>query len=175
LFMVLLGALGTLLFRSTGQDDLVLGTPTAGRSRRELERLIGLFVNTLALRTDLSGDPSFRALLARTRAMVLNASAHEEVPFEKVVDELGVARNLSHAPLFQVMLVLQNVPVRTTSLPGLELSLLDGDSGTAKFDLTFSLTDEDGRLSGAVEHNTDLFDVPTIRRMVEHLGRLLEG
>src|SRR6185436_10533929 len=172
LFMVLLGALGTLLFRSTGQDDLVLGTPTAGRSRRALERLIGLFVNTLALRVDLSGNPSFRALLARTRAMVLDASAHEEVPFEKVVDELGVARNLSHAPLFQVMLVLQNMPVRTTTLPGLELRPLEVDSGTAKFDLTFSFSEGDDSLAGAVEYNTDLFERPTIQRMVAHFRRL---
>ncbi|MFP5284300.1 MAG: non-ribosomal peptide synthetase, partial [Thermoanaerobaculia bacterium] len=174
LFMVLTGLLGTLLHRASGQEDLVLGTPTAGRSRREIEKLIGLFVNTLALRLDLSGSPSFRGLLGRVREVVLDAQAYEDLPFEKLIEELGVARDMSLPPLFQVMLVLQTVPP-VQELPGLGLSLVEADSGTAKFDLTFSWTETAEHLAGAVEYNTDLFDRTTIQRMLGHLRVLLDG
>jgi amino acid adenylation domain-containing protein len=177
LFMLLAGVLGTLLSRSTGEVDLVLGTPSAGRGRRELERLVGLFVNTLVLRLDLFGAPSLESLVVRSREEFLEVQAHEDLPFEKLVGELGMGRDLSRSPLFQVMLVLQNVPLSARPLPGLALSALAASSGTAKFDLTFSATEgaeaEEGGLWLAVEHNTDLFDATTARRMLTHLEALL--
>jgi amino acid adenylation domain-containing protein len=175
-FLLLAGALGVLLARSTDQDDLLLGTPSAGRGRREIESLIGLFVNTLVLRLDLSGRPSFAALLNRVREEFLAVAAHEDLPFEKLVEELRIARDLSRSPLFQVMLVLQNAPVSARGLPGLELAFLEVGSGTAKFDLTFSVTEgTEGGLSGMVEYNTNLFDATTVERMTRSLSALLAG
>jgi len=174
LFMTLLAAFQTLLYRYTGQEDIVVGSPIAGRTRVETERLFGFLVNTLALRTDLSGNPTFRELLARVREVALGAYAHQDLPFEKLVEELQPERNLSHSPLFQVMFVLQNAPRQPLTFPGLTLTPLEMDNGTAKFDLTLSIVEGKG-LRAAFEYNTDLFDKATIVRMLRHYQTLLQG
>ena len=130
-FMTLLAAFQTLLYRYTGQDDIIVGTPSAGRNRPELEPLIGPFINPLALRTNLSGNPLFRELLKRVRAVALSAYAHQELPFDKLVEELRPQRDLSHTPLFQVMLIFQNAPLETRQLPAVKLTPLVMDAGTA--------------------------------------------
>ncbi len=175
LFMTLLAAFQTLLHRHTGQEDLLVGSPIAGRTRTETEGLIGLFLNTLVLRTDLSGDPTFRELLKRVRQVALEAYAHQDLPFEKLVDALQPERDLSRPPLFQVMFTLQNLPLQPLELAGLNIHPTPLDSGTAKFDLTLTLAEQEGGLAGAVEYNTDLFDEPTIGRLIGHLQTLLEG
>jgi amino acid adenylation domain-containing protein len=174
LFMTLLAAFQTLLHRYTGQDDIVVGSPIAGRNRPEVEGLIGFFVNTLTLRTDLSGNPTFRELLGRVREVALGAYAHQELPFEKLVEELQPERSLVRSPLFQVMLVFQNFP-RLLEIPGLELRPLDVHTGTAKFDLSLELRQGSEGISGWFEYSTDLFEAATIARMVAHLRMLLEG
>jgi amino acid adenylation domain-containing protein len=179
LFMTLLAAYDLLLARWSGQDDVVVGTPVAGRTRRETESLIGLFINTLAIRADLSGDPSFAALLERVREATLGAFGHQEVPFEKLVEELAPERSLSHAPVFQVMLVLQNTPplAGDAGLGGLRLAEAPGmDVRASRVDLTLDLTEiEDGSVQGHVEYATDLFDRATVERLVRHLGNLLRA
>ncbi|MEL7313640.1 MAG: amino acid adenylation domain-containing protein, partial [Cyanobacteria bacterium J06559_3] len=173
LFMTLLAAFQVLLYRYSGIEDLVIGTPIANRQRQELEGLIGLFVNTLVLRTDLSGNPRFEELLRRVRAMALDAYAHQSVPFEQVVDALEVPRSWSHSPLFQVMFVLQNAPMDAIALDGLIWRPLSTDSNTAKFDLTLSMRLDEHELQGTLEYRTDLFKAETIYRMAGHLLQLL--
>lgn len=175
LFMVLLAAFKTLLYRYTGQTDLLVGTPVANRTQIETENLLGCFVNSLVLRTDLSNEPSFRELLARVRQTALAAYAHQELPFEQLVKELQPKRTLSHTPLFQVMCVFQDAPLLALKLPGLTLTPLMIDSGTAKFDLTLYLEDTKQELIGFLEYNSDLFHADTINRMVGHFQTLLEG
>jgi amino acid adenylation domain-containing protein len=171
-FMTMLAVFKALLHRYTGQDDLVVGTPAANRDRSELERLIGLFLNTLVLRTRVSGDITFRALLARVRATTLEAYEHQDLPFEKLVEELQPDRNLNVNPLFQVLFVLQ------TSSPGATAGTAATDAvgtGTAKFDLSLYLTDAGGNISGAWEYNCDLFHEGTIVRLTQHLLTLVRG
>nr|QEO74622.1 Beta-ketoacyl synthase [uncultured bacterium] len=175
LYMTLLAAFQTLLHRYTNQEDIAVGSPVAGRNRAETEPLIGFLVNTLVMRTNLAGDPTFEELLGRVREVALAAYAHQDVPFERLVEELQPARHTSHSPLFQVLFVLQNAPMPRLELPGLELSVMPVGNGTAKFDLTLSLAEESGGLSGSLEYNTDLFDDATIRRMAGHLKTLLEA
>ncbi len=175
LFMVLLTAFQILLFRYTHQDDIVTGTPIANRTFAEVEGLIGLFANTLALRTDLSGNPSFRTLLQRIRAIALEAYAHQELPFEQLVDALELERDLSRNPFFQVMFVLQNAPLQGPQLPGLSFDLLKVENETTKFDLWLSMTEGQHGLGGSIEYNTDLFDMTTIKRLLGHFQVLLEG
>jgi amino acid adenylation domain-containing protein len=175
LFMTLLAAFQVLLHRYSGQADISVGTPVAGRSRQELEAIIGIFVSTLVMRTDLSGNGSFRELLARVRENVLSDFAHQDLPFENLVEALQPVRDTSRSPLFQVMFTLQNSPMEAVALPGLTLAAVEADSGTAKFDLTLYMAEEDGALTGLMEYNTDLFDRTTIERMVGHLQTLLEG
>jgi len=175
LFMTLLSAFKTLLCRYTGQEDIVVGSPIAGRTRPETEGLIGFFVNTLVLRSDLSGNPTFRQLLGRVREVALGAYTHQDLPFEKLVEELQPERNLSHTPLFQVMFALQNVPRKPLELPGLTLSPMQLGIDTAKFDLTLAMVEQDRELSCLFEYNTDLFDAATITRMGGHFKTLLEG
>src|SRR5262249_50984371 len=139
-FMTVLAAFQALLLHYTGQDDLVVGTPVANRARPETEGLIGFFVNSLALRTSLAGDPTFRELLHRVRETTLEASSHDELPFERVVDALQSDRSLSHAPIFQVMLVYQTAPEASLDLPGLSAELMDIDTGTSQVDLTLELS-----------------------------------
>jgi amino acid adenylation domain-containing protein len=175
LFMVLLAAFQVVLSRWSGQQDIIVGTPIAGRTQRQSEELIGLFVNMLALRTDLSGDPTFRGLLGRVKEVSLGAYAHQEVPFEKLVAELQPVRDLSRQPLFQVLFALQNVPRERLELPGLTLRRMAGEHVTAKFDLSLHMVETQAELRGAVEYAADLFDGGTIDRLVGHLTTLLEG
>ncbi len=175
LFMTLLSAFFVLLHRLTGQEDLVVGSPIAGRTRPETERLIGFFVNTLVLRVELDGEPSFLALLARVKETCLGAYAHQDLPFERLVQELHPERNLARAPLFQVMFTLQNGPREQMALPGLRLRAVKSEAATAKFDLTLSMSDGQDGLGGSIEYNTDLFDASTIERMAGQLGVLLQG
>ncbi len=175
LFMTLLAAWQVLLARYSGQDDIVVGSVIAGRNRTELENLIGFFANTLTLRTDLSGDPTFRELLRRVREVTLGAFAHPDLPFEKLIEELHPERNLSHSPLFQVMFILQNTPQSAKELCGLGVSPVKVVNATSKFDLTLSMREEAEGLRGTLEYNTDLFEETTIARMVGHFQVLLAG
>ncbi|HYO12891.1 MAG TPA: amino acid adenylation domain-containing protein, partial [Thermoanaerobaculia bacterium] len=173
-FMALLAGFQALLGRRTGREDPPVGTPIANRNRAETEGVIGLFVNTLVLPADLSGDPSFTELLRRVRELTLDVYAHQDLPFEKLVEDLRPQRDLSHAPLFQVMLILQNAPLAPPAVPELELSLLPVESSTAKFDLTLAVVEraEGVRLLQA-EFNRDLFDRTTVARLLGHLVSLL--
>ncbi|HEX8429929.1 MAG TPA: condensation domain-containing protein, partial [Longimicrobium sp.] len=175
LFMTLLATFDLLLARYSGQEDIVVGTPIAGRTRRELEGLVGLFLNTLALRVDVSGDPTFRALLARVRETTLGAYAHQEIPFERLVEELRPERSLAHAPLFQVMFVLQNTPDGIgLELPGLTLAGVGRAEEVARFDLVLNLAESpDGAVHGALSYAADLFEAETAARMVEHFTALI--
>jgi natural product biosynthesis luciferase-like monooxygenase protein len=173
LFMTLLAAFQVLLSRYSGQEDISVGTAVAGRNRAETEHLIGLFINTLALRTDLTGDPDFIEVLRRVREVCLGAYAHQDVPFEKLVEELAPERDLSRSPLFQVMFALQNVPREDLSLSGLSLSPVETSSGMSRFDLSLSMIERGDELRGMVEYNTDLFDAATIERMMGHFQTLL--
>ncbi len=171
-FVVLLAGLAALLGRYSGQDDLTVGAPVAGRDRPELEGLIGLFVNTLVLRADLAGGIGFRDLLARLRETVLDAHAHQELPFERLVEALAPRREVSHSPLFQVMLAFQDRP-EPIAAPGLTLAPFAAGTGTSKFDLTLYAADLEDRMEVSAEYNPDLFDRPTIARLLGHLEGLL--
>ena len=173
LYMTLLAAFKILLWRYSGQSDVVVGTPIAGRNHLATEGLIGLFVNTLVLRTSLSGDPSFRELLDRIREVTLGAYAHQDLPFEKLVEELEPERDMSRSPLFQVVFALHNTTEETLELPGLDAREVGVGDDTAKFDMTIGLTEFDGGLSGSLQYSTDLFEASTIRRMLTHFERLL--
>ena len=175
LFMTMLAAFVTLLYRYSGQSDILVGTPIANRNRNEIESLIGFFVNTLVLRSNFENNPSFESLLAQVRETTLQAYEHQDVPFEQVVEALQPQRSLSHSPLFQVMFVLQNVPMTEFELPGVTLTQLDGDSTIAKFDLTLSMSETNRGLVGEWEYNTDLFDGSTIDRMATHFQNLLSA
>ncbi len=174
-FMALLTALLLLLQRLSGQDDIAVGTPIANRTHTALEGLIGFFVNTLVLRGDLSGRPSVARLLERVRTVALDAYAHQELPFEQVVDLVQPARDSSRSPLFQVLFALQNVPTPSLTLPELEVRGLAFDSAVAKFDLTLALQESDDALGGVIEYNTDLFDATTILRLRSQFVTLLGG
>ncbi len=171
--MTLLAAWQALLSRYTNQQDVVVGSPIANRTRGETEGLIGFFVNTLVLRTDLSGEPSFRELLRRVREVCLGAYGHQDVPFERLVEELQPERSLSHTPLFQVLFTLQNRTDEALELPELSLQPVEFEDGTAKFDLSLYVTDGQGQQAGAIVYNTDLFDAQAIGRMAGHLEQLL--
>ena len=177
LFMTLLSGFQAMLGRYTGKEDILVGTPVAGRNRREAEELIGFFVNTLVMRGDLSGEPTFREFLGRIRETALEAYAHQDVPFEKLVDELELERSLSYSPLFQVMFVLQNIPPIDRKLA--DLQVLPYESGSeemlTKFDLTVTMMETEEGLVTTFEYNTHLFMRSTIERMVTHFHHLLEG
>ena len=174
-FMTLLAAFNTLLYRYTGQEDILVGSPIASRNSSETESLIGFFVNTLVLRSDLTGNPTFRELLSRVREVALGAYAHQDVPFEKLVEELQPNRDLSHSPLFQVMFAFQNASEFALELPGLSLNCQQVHSGTANFDLTLELEATATGIRGWFEYSLDLFEVATIARMATHFQNLLEG
>ena len=175
LFMVLLTSFNILLFRYSGQKDVCVGMPIANRNRVEIEGLIGLFVNTLVLRTDLSDNPAFTVLLRSVREICLGAQAHQDLPFEKLVEELAPARDMSHSPLFQVMFTLQNTPETQLDIDGLQIIPVNMDTGAVKFDLDLEMTEKQGGLDAIFNYNTDLFDESTIVRMAGHLERLLEA
>ena len=174
LFMTLVAAYQTLLHRYTGQDDIVIGSPAAGRDRSELEGLIGFFFNMMALRTDLSGSPTFAELLGRAREVCLEAYANQDVPFERVVEAVRPERDLSYNPLFQVTFALQNTPGFGLKLGEVTATELDIDPRTARYELHLYLREEDGGLRGYLDYNTALFDAQTIERMMGHLQLLLE-
>jgi aryl carrier-like protein len=175
LFMTLLAAFQVLLYRYTGQDDIIVGVPIANRTQPELEPLIGCFVNALVLRTDMSGNPTFRELLSRVREVSLSAYAHQELPFEKIVKELQPERSLSHMPLFQVMLVLHYVPTPVPELEGLSITPVRVTEGRTQFDLTLIATKRSDGISCVFEYDTDLFDPTTIARMADHFRHLLSA
>src|SRR5215212_1574343 len=175
LFMLLTAAFQTLLHRYSQQQQITIGTPVAGRTRTEIEPLIGFFVNTLVLRTDFGGDPSFAELLQRVKTVALGAYAHQELPFEKLVEELEVERSLSHTPLFQVMFAMQNMALPPLRLPWLELEVLGTERETTQFDLVLFMGEVGGQLMGQLEYSIDLFEAATIRRMAEHFERLLHS
>ncbi|HEV3456784.1 MAG TPA: SDR family NAD(P)-dependent oxidoreductase, partial [Thermoanaerobaculia bacterium] len=172
-FMTLLASWAVWLGRAARQDDLTIGTPVAGRNQPETEDLIGFFVNSLALRLDLAGDPTFAALQARVREVALEAYAQADLPFERLVSRLRPQRFLSHNPLFQVMFALQNVPLERLSVAGLTLEPLELPEPTAQFDLGLTLTEVEDRLDGHLRWSADLFDPPTTHRMIGHLQNLL--
>lgn len=175
LFMTILAAFKVLLHRYSQQDDIVVGSPIAGRNRPEIEGLIGFFANTLVLRTDLSGDPTFSELLGRVRKICLDAYTHQDLPFEKLVEELKPERELSRNPLFQVMLSFHNMTNESVVLSGIDVEQLDISIESSKFDLSFFLLLEDDGIEVNVQYNTDLFDESTIDRMSGHFLTLLDG
>ena len=175
LFMTLLAAFQVLLHRYTKQDDIVVGSPIANRNRREIEGLIGFFANSVVFRTDLSGNPTFQELLSRVRQVALEASAHQDIPFEILVEKLQIERHPGRNPLFQVVFVLQNAPAGTLKLKGLELRPLELDSGITRFDMEFHLWDRTEGIRGQLVYNTDLFDDSTMTGMLVHFQTLLEG
>jgi amino acid adenylation domain-containing protein len=172
-FMFLLAVFAALLRRYSGEEDLVVGTPIANRGRRELEELIGFFANTLALRVDAAGDPVFADLARRVRESALGAYAHQDLPFERLVDELQPERDLGHAPIFQVMFILQNAPPALLELGELTFSILEVEEGRAQFDLSLALMEIQGEMAARLEYGSDLFDAATAERMLGHFGTLV--
>ncbi|MCX4587513.1 non-ribosomal peptide synthetase [Streptomyces sp. NBC_01481] len=181
LFMVLQAGLAALLTRLGAGEDIPLGSPIAGRTDQALDHLIGFFVNTLVLRTDTTANPTFTQLITRVRETSLAAYAHQDVPFEYLVEHLNPTRTLAHHPLFQIMLALQNAPESGFELPGLRAGVELGRTGTAKFDLFFSLAERRGEggqphgITGAVEYSSDIYDAPTVRALFDRWIRLLEA
>jgi len=176
--MTLLAAFQVLLSRYSGQDDIAIGTPIAGRNRAEIEGLIGFFVNTLVMRTDLSGDPTFRELLGRVREVCLGAYAHQELPFEKLVEELKPERDLSRTPLFQVFFNMLNVPGSRIELPGLRMETMGRSKhgeNVSKFDVTLYAREREGEIALSAVYNVELFEADTMSRMLVHFQTLLEG
>jgi amino acid adenylation domain-containing protein len=174
-YMTLLAAFKTLLYRYTGQTDILVGSPLANRNQAATGDLIGFFVNTLVLRTDLSGNPSFKKLIERVRDVTLEAYSHQDLPFERLVEELKPERDLSRTPIFQVMFVLQNAPLPPLQLSGVRFSYVEFDHEASRFDLSLSMMEGDEGLEGSLEYNTGLFDGSTIKRMAEHFKVLLHG
>jgi amino acid adenylation domain-containing protein len=173
-FVVLLSAFKVLLQRYTRQDDIVVGSAVAGRNRPELENLVGIFMNNVALRTSLGGDPTVQQLIARVRDTSLNAFAHQDIPFDRVVAELHPDRNLNRSPLFQVMFVLHNFPMPSVELSELSVRPLHIDPGTSRFELTIDATEKsDGSIDLYFEYSTDLFESATIDRLARHFENLL--
>ena len=172
-FVVLLAAFQVLLARWARQDDVVVGTPVAGRTRPETRGVVGFFVNTLALRADLSGDPTFAEFLDRVRETALGAFAHQDLPFERLVDELNVPRSSAHAPVFQAMFVLQNTPDAPLAWNGLAVEPAALDAGTSPFDLRLGLAERDGEISGGLQYATALFDRAAVQGMVAQYRTLL--
>lgn len=175
LFMTLLASFQTLLYLYSGQKDFVVGTPIANRQWHEIEGVIGFFTNTLALRTNLEGAPTFQEVLERVREVTLSAYTHQDMPFEKLVEELDPQRDLSRTPVFQVMFVFQNLILPEIELPELSIKILEFESGISKFDLTLFIFETESGLKGKIEYSTDLFEAATIERMAEHIQKLIEG
>jgi amino acid adenylation domain-containing protein len=175
MFMALLATFYVLLHRYTGEDDLIIGAPVAGRTREEVEPLIGCFINTLALRTDLSGDPSFRELLRRVRASTLEAYTHQEVPYERIVEELGPDRRASPTPFFRVMLNLRNLPRAEAHAERIEIQKVESETFAAVEDLTLDVGESGGGLRCVFQYNSEQFDAESIARMGVHFMKLLEG
>lgn len=175
LFMTLIAAFQVLLHRYTNQDDIVVGYPIAGRTRPEVEGLVGFFVNTLLLRLNLAGDPTFEEVLIKAREMALGAYAHQDIPFERIVEEINPARSVAATPLFQVMFAHQNVPRRKIEMEGLEVSPIEVSSGEAKFDWFFAVLERDQGLALRLEYAADLFHDESAKRLLEHYRTLLKN
>ncbi|NJN13548.1 MAG: amino acid adenylation domain-containing protein, partial [Richelia sp. RM1_1_1] len=175
LFMSLLAAFNILLYRYTNQEDILIGSPIANRNRAELEGMLGLFVNTLVLRNNLDGNPSFCELLHRVREVTLDAYAHQDLPFEMLVEELQPERDLSRNPFYEVMFVLQNTPTSVHEVSGLNLRTLEFDSGTAQLYIFLSMVESEDGLTGSLEYNTDIFDSTTISQFINNFQTLLEN
>jgi amino acid adenylation domain-containing protein len=175
LFMTLLAGFQVLVARYSNQEDIVVGSPIANRNRSEIEEVIGFFANTLALRTRIPGDATFETVLEQVKETALGAYAHQDLPFEKLVEELQPDRNLSHNPLFQVLFSLQNAPRQAFELSGLKLSFMNAEEVSSKFDLSVFLTEHDDLIRGRAEYNTDLFDASTIERLILHYRTLLRS
>ena len=175
MYMLLLAAFQVVLGRWSGQNDVVVGSPIAGRTHQETEAMIGFFTNTLVMRTDLSGDPSFETLLSQVRETTLDAYAHQDLPFEKLVAELQPHRDLSRQPLFQVMFTLQNQPASELKLPGLSLSPIEGEYASSKFDLSLDVFETEDTLWARVDYATDLFEAGTIERLIDAYKRVVGG
>ncbi|MFC8723521.1 condensation domain-containing protein, partial [Kitasatospora sp. NPDC057198] len=172
-FMVLLAAFQLLLAKYSGQNDITVGTPVANRNRAEIEGLIGFFVNTLVLRGDLTGDPTASEFIKRVREQALDAYAHQDLPFEKLVEELHPERDLSRTPLFQVMFTLQNAAAGTWNLPGVDIEEIPTQTTSAKFDLTLTISEDDDDYTAHLIYSTDLFDPATVERLATHYTNLL--
>lgn len=172
--MTLLAAFNTLLYHYTKQEDILVGSPIANRNRSEIEGLIGFFVNTLVFRTNLSKNPSFKDLLQQVREVALGAYTHQDLPFEKLVDELQVERNNNRSPLFQVWFVLQNAPASNLELEGLNLNIRDIESGMVRHDLNLNLSETSEDIEGFFEYKTDLFKANTIAQMAKLFETVLE-
>jgi hypothetical protein len=173
LYMILLAAYAALLYRYTGQEDILIGTPTANRRRAETEGLIGCFINTLVMRVDVSGDPTFRELLGRVKETVLAAFEHQDLPFERLVEELRPERGQSPLRIFQVWFVLQNAPMEPLELPGLRVTDFGLVRETSQFDMALSMMEVQRQLTAALNYNTELFDAETVAQMAEHFTLLL--
>ncbi|VUD67689.1 peptide synthetase [Burkholderia pseudomallei] len=174
-YMTLLSSWAAVLSRLSGQEEVVIGSPVAGRNRTEVEALIGFFVNTLALRLDLSSEPTVGELLKRTKAQVLSAQAHQDLPFDQVVERVKPPRSTAHPPLFQVMFVWQNMPAGELTIPGLTIRAVETPLQTAQFELTLSLREAGDDIVGHLNYASALFDESTVRRYVTYWRRLLEG
>jgi len=174
LFMVLISLYFILLQRYSGQEDILIGSPIANRNRKEIEPLIGFFINTIILRGDLSGDPTFKEFLFQVKEMTLGAYDHQDIPFETLVEELQPGRDMSHSPFFQSMFVLNNVHIEKLELPNLKLSLLEVENKSSKFDLILNVTETDSGLDCKIEFNTDLYFPETIDRMIRQYQFLLK-
>jgi non-ribosomal peptide synthetase component F len=175
MFMTLLAVFKILLARLSGQSDIIVGTPIAGRSRAELENLIGFFVNTLVLRTDLSGDPTFRELLQRVRSVSLGAYKYQDLPFEKLVDEVKPERDPSLTPLFQVMFMFEKREAGESELSGLQFTPAHAENESGKFDLTLGMIESEESLHAVLRYNMDLFNSATVKRFLGCFETLLSG
>jgi hypothetical protein len=174
LFMTLLAAFKTLLYRYTRQDDILVGTPIANRNRAEIEGLIGFFVNTLTIRTDLSGDPTFRELLKRVREVALKAYTHQDLPFERIVEALQPKRDKRLNPLFQILFILQNSPITALKLPDIVITTVDTEVRSAMFDMIVIMVDSEFGLKGTITYNIDMYDAATINGMIDHYKVILD-
>lgn len=174
LFMTLLSAFMILLYKYSSQEDISVGTPIANRNRSQIENIIGFFVNTLVMRVDLSGNPTVRDLLKQIKDTALGAFAHQDLPFEKLVDTIHPQRDMSHTPLFQVMFILQNIPTQKRDVSDITMESLQVDNGLSQFDITLALSEEAEGITGSFEYNTDLFEAATIKRMSAHLQLILQ-
>ena len=175
LFMTLLAAFQTLLYRWTGQTDVIVGTDVANRTHLETEALIGFFINLLALRTDLSGAPSFRTLLHQVRNMILNAHTHQDIPFEMLVEHLRLERRMNQTPLIQLLFVWQNQPTSSQAISGLTIEAVTGEAQAAKFDLALFMREEMTGIHGAIIYQTDLFEEKTIASLTGRFETLLRS
>lgn len=174
LYMYLLAALDVVLAHASGSRDIAVGATVANRAERDLEAVFGLFANQVVMRVDLAGDPTFEALLRRARHTALDAYAHQDAPFDQVVDAVGHPRTLAHTPLFQVKLVLQNVPIQQEAMPGLMVEPMGVDAGSSKFDLQFTIEEVEGELRGSLSFNTDVFIRATAERLAARFAHLLD-